>query len=333
MADYAIGEAFLKAHRSILRIIPLTKPCRYYPVRDEAGWITMPNLKHGDQYLPLLGLQQATFQVDYVDKEFRLIGDGGWTDSVATGGKVMMSAQSFFMKDVLETDNCPVIRGDYDKAFKGVIDSRNDRDLEVYVELLKDMGRKDGATGNYIYDFCGYNGVIRGYNEPQPADDMVLASFNINSRGNGVFGKYDAGSSPIEYGDVFSSLLTTAGTTGSRRWAVTPADNASAIATSSNITVAYTSDGTTPLTQLQLANGGAGFRLEAGSSGTPVPCSVSLTGGVVTINPTPTLASGTIHRLVVRDGAINQLVNASGVADPAGFRRPLQGFVSQFVTA
>jgi len=335
MADFAIGQAFIKAHRSILRIIPLKSPCRYFATRDGSGFVSLPELEHGDQYIPLTGIQQATFQVDNNEKEFRLLGDGGWSDSVTTGGKVRMSGQSFFMKNVEMPagGNCPVFRGDYDEGYAQIERARYDQDYEVYFELLKEMGRANGDSGDFIYDYAGFNGVIRNYNEPNPADDMVMVSFDCMSRGRPVFGRYNAGGSPVDYGDVFSSMLSTSPTTGDRRWAVTPADNASGIVVSANLSVVYTSNGSTALTQLSLPNGGAGFRLEVASTGVQVPCSVTLSGNTVTIDPVPPLAAGTIHRLVVRDGAVNQSVNAAGVADAAGFRRPLQGFTTTFRTA
>ena len=105
------------------------------------------------------------------------------------------------------------------------------------------------------------------------------------------------------------------------------------MAASANITVAYTSNGSTPLTELALANSGSGFRLEVGSSGLLVPCGVSLTNGTVTIDPVAPLAASTIYRLIVRDGAITQAVDANGVASPGGYRRPLSGFTTMFQTA
>jgi hypothetical protein len=338
MADFAIGQAFIKAHRSILRIVPLKGPCRYFAQRDGAGFISLPTLDLGDSYVPLNGVQQATFQVDNNDKEFRLFGDNGWSDSVTTGGRVRMSAQTYFMRNIEMPagGNCPVFRGDYDEGYAQIERARYDQEYEVYVELLKEMGRANGDSGDYIYDYAGFNAAIRNYNEPNPADDMVQVSFDAMSRGRPVFGRYNAGGAPIDYGNVFSTLLSTSATTGDRRYAVVPADNASAVVVSANLTVTYTSNGSTPLAQLALGDSlGSGFRVELASSGVVIPAVVTLnTGtGVVTIDPAASLAAGTIFRLVVRDGAITQAVDASGVASPSGFRRPLQGFTTTFRTA
>jgi hypothetical protein len=59
---------------------------------------------------------------------------------------------------------------------------------------------------------------------------------------------------------------------------------------------------------------------------------VTLSNGVVTINPSANLAYEVIYRLVVRDGAITQAVNDSLAADATGIRRPLAGFSTTFRT-
>jgi hypothetical protein len=60
---------------------------------------------------------------------------------------------------------------------------------------------------------------------------------------------------------------------------------------------------------------------------------VTLASNVVTINPVADLSAATIYRLVVRDGAITQAVDASLAASPTGIRRPLAGFSTTFRTA
>jgi hypothetical protein len=335
MADFAIGQAFIKAHRSILRIVPLKMPCRYFARRDAMGWVELPELDDGYGYIPLNGVQQATFQVDNNDREFRLFGDNGWSDSVTTGGRVRMSAQTFFMKAVEQSaeGNCPVFRGDYDAGYSQIERARYDQDYEVYVELLKEMGRTNGDEGDFIYDFAGFNCAIRNYNEPNPADDMVQVSFDAMSRGRPVFGKLNAGSMPIEYGETFGVLLSIAFGSGPRQYVVTPVDNANSVAVSSTVTVAY-SDGTDPLEFLALTDA-SGFRLETGTGGIIIPSDAVLNTvtGVVTITPAADLPAGTILRVVVRDGAITQAVDGDGAALQTGFRRPLQGFSSSFRTA
>jgi hypothetical protein len=336
MTDTAIGQSFVKAHRSVLLMTPLRAPCRYFATRDESGFITRPTLDPGDWARELQTVKQVSFNVDNNDREFRLIGDGGWSDAVTTGSKVSASFDTFFSKLIVQgaAGGCPEFRGDYSEEFAIVEQARYDTDSEVFVEMFKELGRAGGNTGDYIYDYACFNAALRNYKEPQAAEDLINVTFDGMSRGRAVFGRFNAGSAPLATGAVQSVILSTAPSSGSRRYAVVPADNGTAVVVGNNLTVTYTSDGTAPLTQLALgAADGSGFRLEVASSGVRVPAVVTLAGGVVTINPSADLAAATIYRLVVRDGAITQAVNASLVADAAGIRRPLAGFSTTFRTA
>jgi hypothetical protein len=334
--DFAIGQGFIKAHRSILLMTPLRAPCRYFPVRDSAGFITRPTLDPGDWARELQTVKQVSFKVDNNDREFRLIGDDGWSDSVTTGSKVSANFDTFFSRSIVQaaTGNCPEFRGDYSEEFAIVEKARYDTDYEVFVEMFKELGRRDGSTGDFVYDYAGFNCCLRNYKEPQAAEDLINVTFDGMSRGRAVFGRFNAGGAPLSSGAIQSVILATAPSSGTRRYAVVPVDNGTAIVVGNNLTVTYTSDGTVALTQLALgAADGAGFRLEVASSGVLVPAVVTLAANVVTINPVADLSAATIYRLVVRDGAITQAVDANLAASPTGIRRPLAGFSTTFRTA
>ena len=336
MADFAIGQSFIKAHRSILVMTPLRAPCRYFPTRDSSGFITRPTLDAGDWARELQTVKQVSFSVDNNEKEFRLIGDEGWSDSVTTGSKVLASFDTFFSKSIVQaaTGICPEVRGDYSEEFAIVEKARYDTDYEVFVEMFKELGRSGDSTGDYIYDYAGFNCRLGNYREPQAAEDVINVTFDGMSRGRAVFGRFNAGGAPLSSGAIQSVILSTAPSSGTRRYAVVPVDNGTAIVVSNNLTVTYTSDGTAALTQLALgAADGSGFRLEVASSGVRVPVVVTLASNVVTINPVADLSAATIYRLVVRDGAITQAVDANLAASPTGIRRPLAGFSTSFRTA
>jgi hypothetical protein len=339
--DYAIGASFHKANRSLLRVVPLKSPCRYFATRDSAGFITLPTLDPGYAYTELQGVSQAGFQVDNNEKEFRLFGDDGWSDSVTVGSRVRSSMQTYFRKnvEVPAGQACPEFRGDYSEDYAIIERSRYDTDYEIYFELLKEMGRVNGDSGDYIYDFAGFNGVARNYKESPTPEDLTMVTFDVMSRGRGIFGRYNSGSTPIPIGEIQSTLLFTfpaSANTGTRRYATVPAADANGVSVSAAITVTYT-DGTDPLAQLRLGQpDGSGFRLEVGSTGIRVPCTVTLGGGgnnVVTITPQANLGSGTIFHLIVRDGAITQAIDGSGSPNANGVLKPLQGFSRLFRTA
>lgn len=336
MADYAIGLSFHKAHRTLVRAVDLTPPCRYFATRDTAGMVTLPTLDAGSRYVELQGVSNTTFAINDNNQEFRLLGDDGWGDSVITGSSVQASVTAYFLKDtsIPAGQNCPVFRGNYEEGFSLIEKARYNKDYELYIEFLKELGQANGTSGNYIYDFTGFNAVVMNYNENLTAEGLTEVSFDLMSRGRPVFGRYDAGATPLAFGGVQSSLLFTAPDSGTRRYAVVPANNADEIAVGDNLTVTYTSDGSTALTQLFLGQtNGSGFRLEVASTGALVPAAVSLASNVVTINPSANLAADTIYRLRVADGAIKQALDGSGNPSATGVLFPLQGFETLFRTA
>lgn len=334
MADYAIGLSFHKAHRTIVRAVDLTPPARYFATRDNAGLITLPTLATGKNYIEIQGITQTSFQINDNNQEFRLLGDDGWMDSVITGSSVQASVTAYFLKDaeIPAGSLDPVFRGGYDEGFDLIQRARYNKDFEIYIEFLKEMGQANGTSGNYIYDFTGFNAVVQNYQENMTAEGLTEISFDLMSRARPVFGRYDAGASRISFGAVQSSLLFLVN--GTRQAAVVPADNASSIAVGDNLTVTYTSDGSAALTQLALGQtDGSGFRLEVASTGALVPAAVSLASNVVTINPSANLSAATIYRLRVADGALTQAVDANGSASASGVKRPIQGFSTTFKTA
>jgi len=336
MADYAIGLSFHKAHRTLVRAVDLTPPCRYFATRDTAGMVTLPTLDAGSRYVELQGVSSTTFAINDTNQEFRLLGDDGWGDSLITGSTVQASVTAYFLKDtgIPAGQNCPQFRGNYEEGFALIEKARYNKDFEIYVEFLKELGQDNGTSGDYIYDFTGFNAVVMNYNENLTAEGLTEVSFDLMSRGRPVFGRYDAGSAALAFGGVQSSLLFTAASSGTRRYATVPANNAASVVVSNNLTVTYTSDGTIALTQLFLGQtDGSGFRLEVASTGVRVPAAVSLASNVVTINPSANLTAATIYRLVVADGAIKQALDNSGNPSATGVLFPLQGFTTLFTTA
>lgn len=333
MADYAIGLSFHKASRTIVRAVGLNPPCRYFATRDAAGFITLPTLDTGDAYVEIQGVTQTNFQINDNNQEFRLLGDDGWMDSVITGSMVQASCTSFFLKDteIPAGGVCPQFRGNYDEGFSLIERSRYDKDYEIYVEFLKEIGQSNGDSGDWVYDFTGFNAVIQNYSETLNAEGLTEVTFDLMSRGRPVFGRLNNGGTPITFGAVQSTLLFLEA--GTREVTFLPADNADAVAPTSNITATYT-DGGAALTELALGDAdGDGFALFVASTGERVSSTVTLTTNVVTVNPDSDLAAGTIYELRVADGAVKQSVDANGVASPTGTARPVEGTTITFRTA
>lgn len=337
MADYAIGLSFHKAHRTIVRAVELVAPARYFATRDSSGLVTLPTLDTGASYIEIQGVSQTSFQINDNNQEFRLLGDDGWMDSIITGSSVQASCTAYFLRDseIPAGSVTPTFRGQYDEGFNLIQRSRYDKNFEIYIEFLKELGQANGTTGNVIYDFTGFNAVMSNYQEQMNAEGLTEITFDLMSRGRPIFGRYDSGSSTgIRFGAVQSTQLAI--NTGGRFATVSPVDNSSGFVVTNNVTVTYvtTSGGATALTQLALGQSdGSGFRLQAASTGASVPCAVSLASNVVTIDPVASLSAGTIYELKVADGALTQAVDSSGAASASGFKRPIQGFTTSFRTA
>lgn len=334
MADYAIGLSFHKAHRTVVRAIGLNAPCRYFATRDAAGFITLPTLDAGDAYVEIQGVTQTNFQINDNNQEFRLLGDDGWNDSVITGSGVQASCTTYFLKDseIPGGAQCPQFRGNYDEGFALIERARYDKDFEIYIEFLKEMGRSNGDSGDYVYDFTGFNAVIQNYAENMNAEGLTEVTFDLISRGRPVFGRFNNGATQIEFGQVQSTLLFLEA--GTRQVAFNPADNSDSVAVASNITATYTTDGSTAMTQLALGDAeGDGFGLFEASTGNRVSTTVSITNNVVTVNPDSNLTLGTIYILKVQDGAIRQTVDTSGNPSATGTQRPIQGQTITFKTS
>lgn len=100
MADFQIGQAFVKGRNTVIRAVALPGAARFYATRDANGVLTLPTLPSGSNYVTFQGATNSSFQVSDNNQEFRLLGDDGWTDSVITGSSVRASVTTYFQKDV-----------------------------------------------------------------------------------------------------------------------------------------------------------------------------------------------------------------------------------------
>lgn len=100
MADFQIGQAFVKGRNTVIRGFALSGAARLYATRDANGVLTLPTLPSGSSYVYLQGVTNSGFQVSDNNQEFRLLGDDGWSDSVITGSSVRANVTAYFQKDV-----------------------------------------------------------------------------------------------------------------------------------------------------------------------------------------------------------------------------------------
>ena len=339
--DYAVGQSFHDASDTIVRCVALPLGARYFGSRNSAGYVTLPTLDTGVSYTEIQGIQSLNWSKTDKDTKFRMLGDENWEDSRKTGAGWQGSITSFLMKDMEYPAGSivPAFRGAYEEGYRILELATQTDDTEIYLEILQELGQANSTSGNWIYSFTGVNCSVQNLKPGVDPQNLTQISYDLIGRGRVISGLYDAGSSRLNYGSLQSGLLQTANatlTTGTRRYAPVPADNATAIVVTAPLTVTYTSNGTLALTQTSLGQtDGSGFRLELASTGVQVPCTVAYNTAtaVATITPTASLAAATNFKLIVRDGAVVQAVDSSGAASASGTRRNLAGFSTSFRTA
>jgi hypothetical protein len=298
-------------------------------------------LDTGVSYTEIQGIQSLNWAKSDKDNKFRLLGDDNWEDSRKTGAGWQGSITSFLMKDMEYPagSTVPAFRGAYEEGYRILELATQADDNEIYLEILQELGQANGTSGNWIYSFTGVNCSVQNLKPGVDPQNLTQISYDLIGRGRVIAGLYDAGSSRLNYGSLQSGLLLTynaTATTGTRRYAPVPADNATAISVSAPLTVTYTSNGTTALTQTSLGQtDGSGFRLELASTGVQVPCTVAYNTGtaVATITPTASLSAATNYKFIARDGAVVQAVDSTGTASASGTRRNMAGFSTSFRTA
>jgi hypothetical protein len=338
---YAVGQSFHNANETIVRCVALPPGARYFGTRNSAGFVTLPTLDTGVSYTEIQGIQNLNWSNSDKDQKFRLIGDGGWEDSRKTGASWQASITSFLMKamEFSTGSNVPSFRGAYEEGYRIIELASQTADSEIYLEILQDLGQANGTTGNYIYSFTGVNCSVQNLKPGVDPQNLTNLAYDLIGRGEVISGLYDAGSTPLSYGSLQTGLLQTFNatlSTGTRRYAPVPADNATAIVVSAPLTVTFTSNGTLALAHTSLGQAdGSGFRLELASTGVQIPATVAFnsTTAVATITPTASLPAATNFKFTVRDGAVTQAVDSSGVASATGTRRALGGFSTSFRTA
>jgi hypothetical protein len=123
------------------------------------------------------GVTTASMAFNDNNTEFRLLGGGGFSDSVITGTGAQASITCYFQKDV---DGTVFLPNSFDEAFQVITTSRYDKYYEVYVEINKQLG-SSGTT--FYYDRVAFAACVMNFNESYPADNLIECTFDLMSRG------------------------------------------------------------------------------------------------------------------------------------------------------
>lgn len=183
----------LKARDTIVRIGQITNPNRPYAVYSGTGKSVISGIGNAPTMYTINGVTTANFQISDDEQTYRLLGDSGWTDSVFVNSRAQASITTYFLKDLeySGTGNNAVFSagaaGAFDEGQEIIAAARNDKDVELWVEIYKLL---DTSGGNYFYDLASFAACIMNYQESYPADNLTELTFDLMSRGEVYVGKF-----------------------------------------------------------------------------------------------------------------------------------------------
>lgn len=185
------GAAFIRGRERIIRVV--NAPTRLAAQASSTGGIegtyTSPTLASGTNMIGLKGLISADYSPQNNNQEFFLLGDEGFRDSVITSQAGDLACTAYF---TLDLDNGAVNTTDIaaDPGLKLILDSENDPNKEVYVEVLTFMGAQGS---NFEYHARGFNAGVVDLSESTPGDGLLELSWTFQSRGQIFFGTLSVG--------------------------------------------------------------------------------------------------------------------------------------------
>jgi len=193
------GSAFLKGRDRIVRISE-TKGARVVPAADGGGdpngTYTAPGATTVENTTFITGLTSAEYTPSPTSQEFFLMGDDGFRDSVGTTMAGELACTAFFIQELDTTSNKP--KQEIDAALATIMQSENDPDRELFVEVLTYLG-KSGT--NHMYNVRAFNSCITGVSESAASDGIIEYSWTFQSRGQIYVGVLNNSTTKI---DVYS---------------------------------------------------------------------------------------------------------------------------------
>lgn len=170
----------IKSQDTIIYVGALTNPDDRPSITPAttSGTVSRPSDRPTAMFF-LGGVTNASLSINDNNQEYYVLGNGGFTDSVKTTRSVTTSITSYLQKDFEDS----AIEAAFDEAMDIVMQCRN-RDRELYVEIYKSLG-----DGGLVFDFTCYAACVANYTESYPADNLLEATFDLQSRGAVAIGK------------------------------------------------------------------------------------------------------------------------------------------------
>jgi methionine-rich copper-binding protein CopC len=222
--------------------------------------------------------------------------DAAGNTSVATSNFTVTGDTSVTARLTSVTDNMGSITGAL------VSGSRSDDSSLVFA------GTCEAGSVVYIYDGASLigAGTVSGTNWTYTASIADSTSYLFNVSETDTAGNHSVHTSNFAVtGDTSAPTLSSS----------TPADNATAVAVNSNIVLTFNENVLAGSGNVVISNGGADVRTISITDSSQV----SISGSVVTINPTADLAGGTHYDVTMSAGVITDTAgnNFSGIAENA----------------
>jgi hypothetical protein len=241
MSNFARGQAFHKASRTIIRAVEPSSPRAFVSAIDANGFIIPPALGEAEYYIDMQGISQMSIAVNDNNQDIRCLADDGWTDGVVISSSITVSVTSYFMRDLEYIEGwAPGVRasvptmsaynngaivctipdrtsGAWERGFSLIAKSRYEKDIgrivndpkirnnRIYIEILKEIGYADGTPqSSLIYDFLGFEAVVSNYSENENADGLTEVSYDLISVGTPSIGKFTEGTEAPRFMDVWN---------------------------------------------------------------------------------------------------------------------------------
>ena len=179
------GAAFIRGRERIIRVADATTARLAAADTSTGGIEDTYSSPSGTSMLGLKGLISADYSPANNNQEFFLLGDEGFRDSVITSQAGDVACTAYF---TLNLDaNGAVDTSDIaaDAGLKLILDSENNPNKEIYVEVLTFMGQQ---SSNFEYHARGFNAGVVDLTESTPADGLIELSWTFQSRGQIFFG-------------------------------------------------------------------------------------------------------------------------------------------------
>ena len=194
------GSAFLKGRDRLVRISE-TGSARAKPDAhgsgDPNGTYTIPSAAYsGTKFIK--GLTSAEYTPSPTSQEFFLMGDDGFRDSVGTTMSGELACTAFFIQELDSTTK--KASQAIDDALVMIMQSENDPDRELFVEVLTYLG---ASGSNHLYNTRAFNACITGVSESAASDGIIEYSWTFQSRGQIFVGQLSVATTKL---DVYATV-------------------------------------------------------------------------------------------------------------------------------